>query len=65
MEVTKKAIFTHLRNSFKAELEHNVYHCLWRCKHPGDTVVRNPPANARDAGSIPGSGRSLGKEMAT
>ena len=31
-------------------------------------VVQNPPANAgdiRDAGSIPGSGRSLEKEMAT
>ena len=31
-------------------------------------VVKNPPANAgdaRDAGSIPGSGRSLGEGMAT
>jgi len=28
-------------------------------------VVKNPPANAEDAGSIPGSGRSPGKEMAT
>ena len=31
---------------------------------PGGTVVRNPPANAggvRDAGSIPGSGRSPGE----
>ena len=30
---------------------------------PGDSVVKNPPANAgdiRDTGSIPGSGRSLG-----
>ena len=30
---------------------------------PGGTVVKNPPANARDArhaGSIPGSGKSLG-----
>ena len=27
---------------------------------PGDSVVKNPPANAGDAGSIPGSGRSLG-----
>ena len=35
---------------------------------PGDTVVKNPPANAedaRDAGLIPGSGRSPGGEMAT
>ena len=26
----------------------------------GDSVVKNPPANAGDAGSIPGSGRSSG-----
>ena len=35
---------------------------------PGDSVVKNPPANAGDtgdAGSIPGLGRSLEKEMAT
>ena len=25
---------------------------------PGGLVVKNPPANARDAGSIPGSGRA-------
>ena len=25
---------------------------------PGGTVVKNPPANAGDSGSIPGSGRS-------
>ena len=28
-------------------------------------MVKNPPANAGDAGSIPGLGRSLEKEMAT
>ena len=27
---------------------------------PGGTVVKNLPDNAGDAGSIPGSGRSLG-----
>ena len=27
---------------------------------PGGTVVKNPPANAGDADSIPGSGRSPG-----
>ena len=32
---------------------------------PAASVVRNPPANAGDLGSIPGSGRSLEKEMAT
>ena len=28
------------------------------CSVSGDSVVRNPPANAGDADSIPGSGRS-------
>ena len=28
---------------------------------PGGLVVKNPPANARDAGSIPGLGRSPGE----
>ena len=29
---------------------------VWDC--PGGTVVKNPPASARDKGLIPGSGRS-------
>ena len=29
---------------------------------PSGSVVKNPPANAGDAGSIPGSGRSPGEE---
>ena len=32
---------------------------------PGGTVVKNPPANGGDVGSIPGSGRSPGGGMAT
>ena len=35
---------------------------------PSGSVIKNPPANAgdaSDAGSIPGSGRSLEEEMAT
>ena len=28
---------------------------------PGDSVVKNPPVNAGDTGSIPGSGRSSGR----
>ena len=32
---------------------------------PGGLVVKNPPANEGDAGSITGLGRSPGKEMAT
>ena len=31
----------------------------------GGATVKNPPANAGDTGSIPGSGRSPGEEMAT
>ena len=27
-------------------------------RHPGGLVVKNPPANAGDVGSIPGSGRT-------
>ena len=29
---------------------------------PGDSAVKNLPANAGDAGSIPESGRSLGED---
>ena len=32
---------------------------------PGGSVVKKPPANAGDTGSIPGLGRSLEEEMAT
>ena len=32
---------------------------------PGGSVVKNPPANAKDTGSISGSERSLEKKMAT
>jgi len=32
---------------------------------PGGSVLKNLPAKAGDAGSIPGSGRSPEKEMAT
>ena len=38
------------------------------CGFPGDTVVKNPPANAghaRDAGSIPGLENPLEEGMAT
>ena len=28
---------------------------------PGGTMVKSPPAKAKDAGSIPGSGRSPGE----
>ena len=43
---------------------------IWRVvfyllRLPSDSVVKNPPANAGGSCSIPGSGRSLEKEMAT
>ena len=41
---------------------------LYVSDFPSGSLVKNPPANARDAGeesSIPGSGRSLEEEMAT
>ena len=31
---------------------------------PGGSVLKDPPTNAGDSGSIPASGRSLEKEMA-
>ena len=40
----------------------NVY--TWDMGLPGSTVVKNPPANARDAGLFPGSERSPREEMA-
>ena len=33
-----------------------------KCLGPGGSVVKNPPANAGNAGSIPGSGRSPEEE---
>ena len=39
------------------------YIILYKMGFPGDSVVKNPPANAgdtREAGSMPGSGRSSG-----
>ena len=32
---------------------------------PGGSVVKNPPANAEDAGLMPGSGRSPGEGNST
>ena len=41
-----------------------IYNMLWM-GFPGESVVKNPPANAGDSGSIPTSERSLKKELAT
>ena len=37
------------------------FNCSFFKDFPGGTVVKNPPANAGDAGLIPGSGRSPGE----
>ena len=37
-------------------MDHSFY-----CSFPDGAVVKNPPANAGDVGSIPGSGRSPGE----
>ena len=37
-------------------------HCYtYSRSFPGSSVVKNVPANARDVGSVPGSGRSPGE----
>ena len=47
-------------------LEHTAYSCfnippLLLTGFPGGSVIKNPPANAGYAGSIPGPGRSPGE----
>ena len=39
-------------------VEMSVSKAMWG--FPGSSAVKNPPANAGDVGSIPGSGRSSG-----
>ena len=39
-----------------------MYVCICNTCFPGDSMVKNPPANAGDAVSIPGLGRSPGEE---
>ena len=41
----------------------NRYLYLTNC--PGDSVVKNPPTNAGDSGSTPGSGKSPGEGNGT
>ena len=38
---------------------------LYLTNWPGDSVVKNPPTNAGDSGSIPGSGKSPGEGNGT
>ena len=45
--------FCHVITLGKIDLVYN-----WCLGFPGGTVIKNPPANAGDMGSIPGSGRS-------
>ena len=39
---------------------YNIEH-ITKLGFPGSSVVKNPPANSGDAGSIPGSGRCPGE----
>ena len=48
--------FCHVITLGKIDLVYN--RCLG---FPGGTVIKNPPANAGDMGSVPGSGRSPGE----
>ena len=51
------------KESDKTEQLSTAQHLSFR-GFPGGSVVKNLPANAGDTGSIPGSGRSLEREMA-
>ena len=46
-------------------LENTIKPYIHKLRVSQGSVVKNQPANAGDASSIPGSGRSLEKEMAT
>ena len=46
-------------------LQNKFVSCITEGGIPDGTVVKNPPANARDVGPIPGLGRSSRVEMAT
>jgi len=59
-----------LRKTWLANLNSIHLRSYWEKKDfsehlPGDSVVKNLPANAGGAGLIPGLGRLLEKEMAT
>ena len=43
-------------------MKEELMYCNRYMVSPGGSVVRNPPANAGDAGLIPGSERSSGEE---
>ena len=40
---------------------HFIFAVMLNLDFPGDSAVKNPPANAGDLGSLPGSGRSSGE----
>ena len=48
--------FCHAITLEKTDLVYN-----WCLGLPGGAMVKNPPANAGDTGSVPGSGRSPGE----
>ena len=53
-------LWVEVRDSWCLEKETFFYHSNLLWGFPSDSVVKNPPANAGDMGSIPGLGRSSG-----
>ena len=46
---------------FRIQVNQVDWSCMYDMGFPGGSLVKNPPANAVDAGSTPGSGRSPGE----
>ena len=43
------------------DLEYDIWSMRSHSSFPGGSVVKNPPVNAGDVGSVPGSGRPPGE----
>ena len=61
-EETQSPITHDIKTIFTSEITYKLqfYYVLYK-GFPGGSVVKNPPANAEDAGWIPGLRRSLGE----
>ena len=56
-----KILFRKSRGTYAITHTHTHTHTHTR-GFPGGSVIKNPPANSGDVGSIPGLGRSAGEE---